>query len=90
MRIAIPNSDDSVELKEVNGVWVTDDCEPVQVAFEWQRPAPAPVAEEDFICSPELAARLIHMLRCPEDDQEQAQTVKVATLELAHMAAPVV
>ena len=37
MRAAVRGSEDLVELTQVNGTWITDDCEPVQVTFEWQR-----------------------------------------------------
>jgi hypothetical protein len=70
MRIALSGADDIVELTLLRGVWVTEDCEPVQVAFEWQRQPALPIpTEADCICPPEVAARLIHLLYTPENDE---------------------
>jgi hypothetical protein len=63
LRIALQGSDDVLELNQIAGMWVTEDCEPVHVDFAWSRLHPAePVTEADCICSHELAADLIHLL----------------------------
>ena len=62
MRVMPQGFDDVVELRRINGGWVSDDCEPVVIKFSWENPAPAALSEEDFICPPELAARLVNML----------------------------
>jgi hypothetical protein len=63
MRVATPGCDDSLELNEIHGVWVTDDCEPVEVEFSWaQYGAASEVTAADCVCSHELCARLVHML----------------------------
>jgi len=63
MRVAVKDSDDALVLRCVNGTWVSEDCEPVEVQFHWQRQFPKmSVSESDYICSKELAARLIHLL----------------------------
>jgi hypothetical protein len=69
LRVAPQGSEDVLELNLVNGTWVTDECEPVQVGFAWDRVAEAPAPEEDFICPPELAARLLRMLFHVEDSE---------------------
>jgi hypothetical protein len=48
---------------------VSDECEPVSIQFAWQRKKgkPAP-SEDDFRCSHELAARLIHLLFAGDAD----------------------
>lgn len=74
VRAATRGSEDLVELTQVNGTWITDDCEPVEVTFEWQR-IQRPVEEitlEDCLCSPELAARLINLLYTDSDDEVSA------------------
>ena len=86
MRVALKGSDDVVELRELSGTWVTDDCEPVQVSFAWQNAAPAPTSEEECICPPELAARLIQLLMSADEAEEGSQTSAPATLRVA--AAP--
>ncbi len=63
MRVAIPGCDDSLELSQIHGTWVAEDCEPVRVEFSWTRYGAAQeVTEADCICPDELAARLIHLL----------------------------
>src|ERR1041384_6320885 len=71
LRVAIQGSDDVQELTQINGTWVSDDCEPVQGEFAWTRRGPVvEVTEEDCICSHELAARLIRILFAGENESE--------------------
>jgi len=37
MRVIVPGCDDTFELRDVDGNWVTEDCRPVRVEFAWQR-----------------------------------------------------
>jgi hypothetical protein len=76
MRVAIAGSDDLVELTDVHGTWVTEDCEPVYVQFAWEgKTREQIVTEADCVCSHNLAARLIHLLwNADEDGQAQAKT----------------
>jgi hypothetical protein len=90
MRVALKGSDDITELTEVSGAWVTDDCEPVQVRFAYQKPSPVPTSEEDYICSPELAAKLMHLLRSADESEESSQTPAMTKQELAVAAMRVV
>ena len=63
MRVALKDGEDVAEFTEINGVWISEDCEPVQVEFAWQKKSKqAAVTEADCICSHELAARLIRLL----------------------------
>lgn len=75
IRVAIAGSDDLLELTDVHGTWVTEDCEPVQVQFAWEgKTAEQITAEADCVCSHDLAARLIHLLwNADEGDQVQAK-----------------
>jgi hypothetical protein len=71
LRVALRNSDDVLELNQIGGTWVTEDCEPVHVDFAWSRLRPAePVTETDCICPHELAAHLIHLLYTGEEMPE--------------------
>lgn len=71
MRIAIQGSDDVLRLSDINGTWITEDCEPVYVEFAWrQREDTAAVMLDDCVCSKELAAKLLHMLFSGESDAE--------------------
>jgi len=73
IRVAVRGGDDLLEFKDIKGIWVSEDCEPVRIEFEWQRCGRrAEVAEADFICSQELAARLIHMLLNGEEEECKA------------------
>ena len=63
MRIAIQGSDDVLELTHINGTWAPEECELVQVEFALSRQQQLDaIREEECICSPELAARLLHLL----------------------------
>jgi hypothetical protein len=71
MRVAIQGSEDVLQFNQVNGTWITDDCEPVQVDFAWSRTADLPVVTlNDCICSHELAAHLLHLLFTGENPPE--------------------
>lgn len=82
MRVALQGADDVVELRQVNGAWVSDECEVVQVSFAWERRAANARSEEDFICPPELAARLVRMLMSADEPEESAQTSTLSGFEL--------
>lgn len=60
MRIAIRGTDDVLELRRVGATWVAEDCE--VIIDDSPRRAYAPVSEEDCICPPDLAARLLDLL----------------------------
>jgi len=63
LRAAIEGADDVMQFSNIHGVWVSEDCEPVQIVFAWQRAGfKKAVSEDDCICSKELAGRLIHLL----------------------------
>jgi len=87
IRVAIPGSDDPLELTNVHGTWVSEDCEPVRVEFAWEHKTREEVVNEaDCICSHELAARLIHLLW--EGDAADVQAGSpVSAPSLASMAA---
>ena len=69
MRIALQGSEDVLELQRINGTWITDECEPVQVESAWTRQSLLDtISEDDCICSPELAAKLLHLLFAGENE----------------------
>ncbi len=70
MRVAVKDGEDAVEFTSSNGIWISEECEPVEIQFEWHRHAPrAPVSEADCICPKELAARLIHVLLSGDEEE---------------------
>ncbi|PWU06918.1 MAG: hypothetical protein C5B51_11245 [Terriglobia bacterium] len=84
IRAAVKGEDDFVEFKDFNGTWVSEDCEPVQIEFEWQRhERRAEVTEADCVCSQELAARLIQMLLSGEEPESQPELPLDLLLEAA-------
>ena len=71
MRVAIDSAEDATVLTQVNGTWITEDCEPVTVAAAWSDlDAPPIVKIDDCICPPELATRLLMMFLSGESDPE--------------------
>jgi hypothetical protein len=69
MRIVLQGSEDVLELQRINGTWITDECEPVQVEFAWTRQSLLDtMSEDECICSPELAAKLLHLLFSGENE----------------------
>ncbi|MGO9258710.1 MAG: hypothetical protein ACLQU1_20675 [Bryobacteraceae bacterium] len=63
MSVAVRDADDAVLFTCVHGNWISEDCEPVEIRFDWHRQAPGEaISEADCICSKELAARLIQTL----------------------------
>lgn len=75
IRVAIQGSDDPLEITDVHGTWVTEDCEPIRVEFAWQKKTKEQIlTEADCICSQDLAARLLHLLwSADEEDLRQAR-----------------
>jgi hypothetical protein len=79
MRVAVRGAADAAEYTFVNGVWISEDCEPVQIQFEWERTAtPEVINEEDCICSKELAAHLLQLLF--SGDEEHGLAVEPCNL----------
>lgn len=72
MRVALQGDQDAVEFIEVEGHWVSENLEPVEIIFEWQRRphAAAVPTEADFICPEDLAAHLVRLLETKSDDEQ--------------------
>lgn len=67
MRLAIRGQDDVMELTNVHGIWVSEDCEPVTVEMAMTTKNVEAYSEDDFICSPELAGHLLRLLVTGDD-----------------------
>src|SRR5690242_3632935 len=53
LRVATEQSEDLLDLTCISGQWVTENCEPVQVEFAWDRRRPAAaITMEECICPP--------------------------------------
>ena len=79
MRVALQGSADAEEFVQTQGRWMSENLQPVEILFEWQRqPQPAPVASEaDFICPKDLADYLIMLLQTDSGEEEETQRPKV-------------
>ena len=76
LRVAVDGADDAVSFTRINGVWISDDCEPVRLEFAWESGAARQEArEEDCLCPPELAARLIQLLYTDSTEDEPVPSV---------------
>jgi hypothetical protein len=82
IRVAIPGSDDPLEFTDVHGTWVSEDCEPVRVQFAWEKKTPEELlSEADCVCSHDLAARLLHLLRTGDSQPDPQSNGPLAALE---------
>lgn len=62
MRVAVQGWDDVMELTNIHGTWVSDDCEPVTVEIGMTLAPIESYSDDDFICSQELASHLVNLL----------------------------
>ena len=63
LRVAANGSDDVAEFTCADGTWLSEDRQPVQIEFQWQKRGSKPkFSEKRFICSRKLASRLIRSL----------------------------
>ena len=63
LRVAVAGEDDVRVFHQVDGLWQSEDGQPVQLMYAWQKDTRVPVPEEDhFICSQELGQQLISSL----------------------------
>jgi hypothetical protein len=70
IRVALEDQEDAIEISRLNGVWVTQECEPVELGHaEPDRPS-STQDDADCICPPEVVAQLIHLLFSGDDEQE--------------------
>src|SRR6202171_5450625 len=84
IRVAVEGGDDVVEFTDVNGTWVSEDCEPVQIEFAWQRrERQMEYSAADFVCPQQLAARLIHMLLADEEPERETSAPANSLLHAA-------
>jgi hypothetical protein len=63
IRVVIEGANDVTELRKLNAVWVSEDYEPVNIQFAWEKNNHiSTISEADCCCPHELAASLIHLL----------------------------
>jgi hypothetical protein len=72
LRVVVEDVEDTLELLNINGTWISPDCEAVTVEFAWQRRPHKPTATEaECVCPHDLAAKLIHSLLTGGEEQSQ-------------------
>jgi hypothetical protein len=81
MRVAVRDSADALEFfQHGSGVWISEDCEPVQIEFAWQgKMRQEVVSDADCVCSHELASRLLHLLFTGDEQTERESLVGLAS-----------
>jgi len=63
IRAVAPGSDDVLAFTRIDGIWISEEIEPVSIKFAWEcRVTPPTCSEAERICPHELAARVIHAL----------------------------
>jgi hypothetical protein len=83
MRVAVKDADDAAVFVCVDGTWISEDCEPVEICFDWHRhKANEPISEANCICPKELAARLIHSLVSGEDVESEMEMPAAPTVNV--------
>ena len=71
LRVAVAGEDDVRVFHQVDGLWRSEDGQPVQLMYAWQKDPLVPVPEEDhFICSKELGQQLISSLMSGSELEE--------------------
>jgi hypothetical protein len=80
MRVALENSQDVVEFIDAQGTWLSEGLETVEITFEWQRRLleAEQLHEEDFLCSPDLAAHLLRLLDIGSDEEQASGSRQMA------------
>jgi len=63
IRVAIEGAEDVMQFRNIEGWWISEECEAAKIDFVYPRKAPpTDVSEDDCVCSRELAARLLRLL----------------------------
>ena len=83
VRVALKGCDDIAIFRNLMSTWVSEDCEPVRLEYEWEGlPQGEGVSEADCICPKDLASRMIHLLmNC--DQESPAENVPARPLVMA-------
>jgi len=69
LRVLAPHDNDVRVFRLATGGWVDEDNQPVKITFAWEGGAMSSVPDEsEFICSAELASRLISLLAGSDGD----------------------
>jgi len=79
IRAAAAGCDDVLVFTRIEGIWISEEIEPVTFEFEWQRgTAPTAWSEDECVCPQELADRLILGLYAgSERDEDEANRLYV-------------
>ena len=75
IRAVAAGYDDALLFTCINGTWISEEIEPVNIQFAWKRFSASHVTSEDnCVCSKELAARLIHSLSVGSEPETEPDT----------------
>jgi hypothetical protein len=63
IRVQIPGCDDATEFRQFKDIWVSEDCEPVRVAFPRAAHRGGPVVKVDgALCAPAVGEQFLKLL----------------------------
>lgn len=62
MRVAVKGRDDVMDVRNVHGTWVSDECEPVTMEIGASYQTGMEYSDDEFICPRSLADQLISLL----------------------------
>jgi hypothetical protein len=81
IRVAVKGCDDVVEFTAENGLWFSEDGEPVLLEFAWERHVRnGIVSEADCICSKGLQSLILQLLRSDSEDNYEHALPKVLSM----------
>jgi hypothetical protein len=88
LRAAVPGVNDLCAFHRVSGTWISESGEPVRIEFEWvpQNRENIPI-EADFVCSKQLAAKLIEYLYAHELDEFREYRLRTFEIETMKFSA---
>jgi hypothetical protein len=76
LRAAVPHDADVRTFTLRNGCWISENCEPVTLEFDWEHNQQAAIPEEtECICSKPLARKLISMLFAGSEKDAAAENM---------------
>jgi len=88
VRVAIRDRDDISQFTCLDGTWLSEGRQPVQIDFEQQDAARSPVSEADYTYSQELEALLIHVLLSQDEECSDRKFLEIAPRPLSSSPGP--
>ena len=89
MRIALKGDDDPMELTNINGTWISEDCEPVALESGTSGRPVVEYSDDSFICPPDLADHLNCLLFAGDSESlmEERSMARISQTEISGLLA---